>query len=728
MQRPFFRSNRSSRQPPRAGSRRMTALAGAMASVLLSWACAVPAEEAPAGAGAPADSAAEAREATELPAVIVSARLGTESAKDIPFGLSVVNGEDVENGRLLNVEDVLRNSPSVDINAYGGANDANIRIRGVGSLNQVSMDDGSVVMNIDGVAMSARHASLATFDVDRIEVLKGPQGTLFGRNSEAGAINVTTRRPTRDTEGYVRLEAGEQGQHLEEAAVGGALTDRLAGRIALRGAGSDSWIDNARDGRPMIEPTEFAARGSLLWESGTTSALFIAEMQDLKHKAWLELLRPFGDTPSLDLAPGTFDGNHKKVRRYSLEINHDLDNSRITSITARTDADFYGLKGYDRRITQALYGMPMEYLVPDSSDERVNSQDLRWSSLPDARVFWVTGLNLMHSDRSFDSLYLTTGDFQQRDFTTESYAVYGEATVPLTDALKLTGGARYSWEHKSYEGTYFARGATVDDARELSERYATGRMALSYAVTPTTNAYVVAARGYKPRGFNDYTTQVADSIPYKAAAVRTGEIGFKHESADRRFSLNGSVYLNKVRDDHLLGYDFNTMAVSAINADTRSKGAELEGGWRFENGLAVAGGLSYVDAKITSPAFGVSGGDVAAGNRTPDVPYWSGNLTVSYRRDLPEFWGLEAPAVNARVAYRNVGARPIDAQNHLNLDGYEKVDLRVGLETGNAEFYAWVDNLLDERYDMYLNYSRAEVITGAPARGRTVGVGFRYVF
>ena len=103
-------------------------------------------------------------------------------------------------------------------------------------------------------------------------------------------------------------------------------------------------------------------------------------------------------------------------------------------------------------------------------------------------------------------------------------------------------------------------------------------------------------------------------------------------------------------------------------------------------------------------------------------------ITVSYRRDLPEFWGLEAPAVNARVAYRNLGARPIDAQNHLNLDGYEKVDLRVGLETGNAEFYAWVDNLLDERYDMYLNYSTAEVITGAPGRGRTVGVGFRYVF
>ncbi|MGO1068887.1 TonB-dependent receptor [Lysobacter sp. CA199] len=700
-----------------AGSR-ADALALAVAMALLPCA-------AIAAPDADTDAAADA---TDLATVTVTARLGQESPKDIPFGLSVTRGADVEAGRLLDVQDVLRNSPGVEINTYGSANDANVRVRGVGSLNQVSMDDGSVVMSIDGVAMSARHASLATFDVDRIEVLKGPQGTLFGRNSEAGAINVTTRRPTREREGYVRLEAGEEGQHLEEAAVGGALSEQWSGRIAVRNAGSESWIDNANDGKPMIEPTEQAVRGSLLWSSGATSALFIAEMQEMKHKAWLELLRPFGDAPSLDFAPGVFDGNRKKVQRYSVEINHDLDNSRITSITARTVADFRGTKGYDRRLTQALYGMPMEYLVPDTSNEQVNSQDLRWSSLPSARVFWVAGLNLTKSERSFDSLYLSTGDQQLRDFTTDSYGIYGETTVPLADKLKLTAGLRYSWENKDYKGLYLARGASVSDARKLSEDFATGRVALSYEVTPTTNLYAVLARGYKPRGFNDYTTQVVDSIPYKAATVNTAELGFKHESADRRLQLSGAVYENKVRDDHLLGYDFNTMAVSAINADTRSRGAEFEGSWRFQYGLSLSGGLSYNDAKITSSALGVSGGDVAAGNRTPDVPHWSGSATVSYRRELQPFWGLATPTFNARLAYRNIGARPIDAQNHLNLAGYEKVDLRVGLETGNVEFYAWADNLLDERYDMYLNYSRPDVITGAPARGRTVGVGFRYAF
>lgn len=672
---------------------------------------------------------AEAVEATELATVTVNARLGQERPKDVPFGLSITHGSDVEAGRLLDVEDVLRNSPGVDVNSYGGANDANVRIRGVGSLNQVSMDDGSVVMNIDGVAMSVRHASLATFDVDRIEVLKGPQGTLFGRNSEAGAINVTTRRPTREREGYLRLEAGEGGQHLEEGAIGGALSDRVAGRIAVRNSGSDSWIDNANDGRPMIEPSETALRGSLLWEAAEgTQALLIVEGQNTRHKTGMEVLRPFGDRPSLDLTPGVFDGNHKYTRRYSLQVDHDLEASRITSITAHTHADFVATKGYDRRITQALFGMPFEYLVTDSSDERVNSQDLRWSSLPDAKRFWVFGVNWSSSERSFDSLYLGNGNLQRRDFGTDSHALYGESTIPLNDAFKLTGGLRYSNDRKTYQGLYLAGGASVADRRRVDEDYLTGRVALSYTLNPTTNLYSVAARGHKSRGFNDYSTQPIDSLPYKAADVDTYEIGLKHESADRRLSLSGAVYLSEVSDDHLLGYDFNTMAVSTVNADTRSKGVELEGQWRLPIGWTFGAGVSYIDARITSTAVGVSGGDVAAGNRAPDVPRWSGNLNAGYRRELPAFWGLSAPAVNFRFDYRGVGSRPADPQNHFDLDGYQKLDLRIGLENGAAEFYAWADNLTDERYDLYGNYSAPGVTTGMPARGRTLGIGYRYVF
>ena len=665
----------------------------------------------------------------DLSAITVNARLSNERPQDIPFGLSVIDAKSIENGRLLDVESVLRRTPGVDVNSYGGGNDANVRIRGVGSLNQVSMDDGSVALNMDGVAMSARHASLATFDVERVEVLKGPQGTLFGRNSEAGAINVTSNRPTWDTEGYVRAEVGQQGQQLAEGAVGGALSDQLAGRVALRYSGFDSWVKNSQDGRPMVEPNDLAVRGSLLWKAGDdTRVLMILEGQNTKHYAGMEVLRPFGHTARLDFTPGVFDDNYKRLRRNSIEIDHDLESSRITSITGYTEAAFRGTKGYDRTINNALYGFPMEYIVTDYSKERVASQDLRWSSLPGADTFWVTGVNVSHSDRSFDSLYRSNGNYQQRDFKTDSYALYGETTIPLSESWKVTGGMRYTHDHKDYDGHYTAAGQTVPDSRRIGENYLTGRVALSYELNPETNLYILTARGHKSRGFNDYSTQPADSQPYRAARVDTHEAGIKYQSADHKLSFTGAVYLNEITDDHLLGYDFNTMAVSTVNANTRSKGVELEGSWQPGYGLRFDAGVTYIDAKITSPAYGVSGGTVDSGNRIPDVPHLSGNLGISYHRDIASFWQIPDPAINLELNYRRVGPRPADAQNHFDLGGYNKVDMRVGLQTGQSEFYVWADNLTNARYDLYGNYSSPTVTTGMPARGRTFGLGARWDF
>lgn len=668
-------------------------------------------------------------EAIELAPLTVSARLSQESAKDIPFGLSVIDGKTLETRRLRTLEDALRTTPGVDVNSWGGANDANVRIRGVGSLNQMSMDDGSVVLNVDGVPMSVRNAALATLDVQQVEVLKGPQGTLLGRNSEAGAINVTTRKPTRELEGYVRGEVGNQGQFMTEGAVGGPLTDSLAGRIAVRRSGFDNWVDDQQDGDPLTKPRDLALRGSLLWDNDQgTTGLLTAERQRAEHYAGLELLRPFGNRPSLDYTPGTFDGNQKTNERYSFELNHDLAQSRITSISAYTSTDFNAVKGYDRNITRALYGSPFEYLIEDSAHERVWSQDLRLGSLADADVFWVTGLNLSRSERSFDSNNFTNGAQQLRDFSTNSYAAYGEVTYPIAEDWKLTTGLRHTWDRKTYGADYSSGGAQISDSRRLQDNYSTGRVVLSYALTPQTNVYAVLSRGYKSAGFNDYATSIKDSEPYKAAKVNSAELGFKHESAGGDLSLEGALFITRVQDDHLLGYDFNTLAVSAVNADTRSKGAELSTTWHVTDELTLGSAVSYTNAVVTSDAPGVSGGDVAAGSRVPDVPLWSGNFSVAWQKNLGALLGLPAPRLNTLLNYRVQKNRPADPQNHYDLKGYAKLDLHLGLESGGSEIYLWGDNLLDARYDLYGSYSTDQVLTGMPGRGRSAGVGYSYQF
>lgn len=668
-------------------------------------------------------------QALELAPVTVSARLNQESARDIPFGLSVIDGQTLQTRRLRTFEDALRGTPGVDVNSWGGANDANVRIRGVGSLNQMSMDDGSVVLNVDGVPMSVRNAAMASLDVQQVEVLKGPQGTLLGRNNEAGAINVTTRKPTREVEGYVRGEVGQQGQFMTEGAVGGPLTETLAGRVAVRRSGFDNWVDDQQDRDPLTAPRDLALRGSLLWDNDAgTTGLLVAERQRAEHYVGLEMLRPFGDSPRLDYTPGVFDGNQKTNERYSFELNHDLAQARITSISAYTSTDFNAVKGYDRNITRALYGSPFEYLIEDSAHERVWSQDLRLGSLPEAEVFWVSGVNLSRSERNFDSNNFTNGALQQREFTTNSYAAYGEITFPIAEDWKLTTGLRHTWDRKTYGGEYTSAGNRASDSRQLQDNYSTGRVALAYALTPQTNLYAVLSRGYKSAGFNDYATSVTDSEPYKAAKVSAAEMGFKHESEGGALSLEGALFFTRVRDDHLLGYDFKTVAVSAVNADTRSKGAELSSTWHVTDQLTLGSAVSYTNALVTSDARGVSGGDVVAGSRVPDVPLWSGNFSVAWHKDLPDLLGLPAPRLNTLLNYRLQKNRPADPQNHYDLKGYAKLDLHLGLESGGSEVYLWGDNLLDARYDLYGAYSTAQVLTGMPGRGRSAGVGYSYSF
>ena len=669
-------------------------------------------------------------EPLQLPASTVTARMGKEDPKEVPISVSVISGEQLRTQRLDTLESALRNTSGVSVNSSGGPNDFNVLIRGVGSLYQMSMDDSSVAFNIDGVPVSSRSLGFGTLDVDRIEVLKGPQGTLSGAIGQAGAVNITTRQPTRELQGYVRGEVGQKGQFLTEGAIGGPLSDSFSGRLAVRRAGYDSWIDNDQTHHPITKPRNEAYRGSLLWDlNDDTQVLFSAERQQTERATNSLVLRPYGSHPSLDLTPGLFDDNDKTTERYMIKVDHDFANTRLTSTTATGTADFTGLIAYDSKLMGALYGTPGEFWVVDKSFERSWSQDVHLGSLPDSDVFWVAGVAASRNERSYDTprnTYGTSGA-KFRDFTTTIYAGYGEVTFPLTERLKLTTGYRHSWDRKTYNGQYFAGSSAVDDSRKLTDHYATGRAALSYAITPQTNVYVQLARGYKSGGFNDYASQVSDSAPYKAAVSKAAELGFKSETEDRRGSLNGALFYTRVHDDHLLGYDAATFATNAFNADTRTRGAELEGTWRFDYGLTLAASATYLDAKITSGVQGIQAGDVAAGNRTPDVPRWSGNFNASWKHPLGSVASLGETTLNTSLNYHLVGERAADPQNHFNLDNYEKLDLRAGLESKFGEVYAFADNLLNQTYDTYGFYSEP-VAYGAPSRRRTLGVGYSYQF
>lgn len=679
-------------------------------------------------------SAADAVTASPLPTITVSARGGKtqEDPKDLPFGITLVSGEEIEERGLTSIEDVLRATPGVNVNSSGGANVSSLYIRGIGALYPMSMDDTSVAVNLDGSPLSSRHISLGNLDVEHIEVLKGSQGTLFGGLAEAGAINITTRKPTRHVEGYARGEYGQEGQHLVAGAIGGPLTDQLSGRIAIQQSAFDYPITNLQTGEPVAEPDLLALRGSLMWDATPdTSVLVSTERQKARHMGENIVLRPYGDNPVMDVSPGIYANSHKTVERSSLQVDHELDNSQFTAVTSYTDGFNTSPVVYDRLIQASKTGNPnaTEYWQLQESREQVLTQDLRLSSLPGAHTFWIGGLSLLHSDRSYDNPRNTygTSNAQFRDFTTNRYGLYGETTLPLSSDWKLTAGLRHTWDSKTFDATYLSGGAATGESETLSDDFTTGRIGLTHALTPEINVYSMLSRGYNPGGFQDYGN-APGTASYRAATSKSAELGFKSAMAEQRLTLNGALFYTDVEDNHLLSYDSATYAVSAVNADTRSMGAELQASWQFDNGLTLSGDVSYIDAEITTDAFRIGDGDVHAGNHMPDIPRWSSHLALVYQKQISPFFGISSPLLNARLDYNYQGARPADPQNSFDLDAYHKIDMRLGVGSGDTEWYVWGRNLMDEHYDLYGYFAPPSTYYGAPAQGRAFGLGVNHTF
>jgi iron complex outermembrane receptor protein len=276
------------------------------------------------------------------------------------------------------------------------------------------------------------------------------RGRIACFRSEAGAVNITTRRPVRRLEGFVRAEGGAEGQYLGEAAVGGPLSETLGARVAVRSAGADSTVINRQDGQPLLRGREVGARGSLLWQPAAgTSVLMVSERQHQKDKVGLSVMHPFGEPPTVDSTPGLQYADNREDR-HAIEANHDLASSRLTALVSHTPSRSDSFSCYDRDLANAVFGAPMEVCQRVHTEARTTNLDLRWSSAPGQPVFWVTGINASDADRRYDNQIDMQDTDSRRRYATRSSALYGEATYPILPGLKATAGLRYAQERKSY--------------------------------------------------------------------------------------------------------------------------------------------------------------------------------------------------------------------------------------------------------------------------------------
>ncbi|AGK50580.1 tonB dependent receptor family protein [Burkholderia thailandensis MSMB121] len=726
----------------------MLPLSLALAAALAPTPSAHAAETATPAAARPSTAASsDPADGSQLEAVTITARRHSESQQKVPVSVTVVSGADlaVDAAPSVGNAGLARSVPNLAF-ADIGATYANVfSIRGVGSFMPLAADDESVVTYVNDVPRATTGAPPTFMDVDRVEALRGPQGTLFGRNTQGGAINVITKQPTFKREFSATAEAGTHGRWLGEVIGNGAVSNDVAARVAVRMSNLNGNVPNlatgGADGRVKIG----AARGTVLWVPDDRTSVTVSGFVDQTETTaprFVMLQNP--DFPQVELNPSTY--SRWRDAGGSVRVDREFERVRLTSLTSYQDSrNVQQFDLTDGLIYSALSKRPATAFDVPGADytemhfgETTFQQEVRVSSRDDSPVMWTAGLNYFHSRFTNDTSavaspaafnFVTTQNGQQHNrINTDSVSLFGEASWPLTARLKAITGVRATCERKDARYAFDGNGnpKVVSRFREegsLSDTFVTGRAGLTFDWTDTLMTYATVSRGEASAGFPAVTVngpQGRRESSFPASTSWTYELGFKSLWLDRRLSVDGSVFYNDVKNGHLVAFFPSNGLFMPASLDYRTYGAELELGAKVSRYVRLTAGLGYTQGELRSvPAGDVTG--ARSGNRLPNVPRTTANLGV--HGELPGGAVGMPGRFNADAAWQFVGSRAVDVRNSFNLAAYSVVNLRVGWTYRNWTLYGFAENLLDRRYVVAGQSWAPGVGSVRVGQPRVVGIG-----
>ncbi|QGZ36644.1 TonB-dependent receptor [Stappia indica] len=689
--------------------------------------------------------------ATRLKPIVVEARKFEEPIREVPFSVDALPAEEIEAARIRNTADLVGRVPNFNFADTGLSFANTLNIRGIGSSS--ALISPSVNYYVDGVPLPARVFDQRFMDVRSIEVLKGPQGTLFGLNSQAGAVVVATQDAVPEFGGEIGVEVGSHGERKLDASVGGAISDRVSARLSGTLYGFDGDIRNiVFDGAGNVVRDDKSVREQY---SGAISAKVAAELSDgtdavlsLRHSrsrerpttgVWLD--DPHFPRNAFAPVPETTT----ETTGGSLEITHDLGFATLTSLTGishyELDLEADLLDGF---IGGAQTGLPpFAFGAAGANVRRIDetssqvSQELRLNGEIGDRGQWVAGVSGLYSDlestTDITSLAMANGAYTGRLKKT-NLAAFGEVTVPVGERLRIIGGARYTYERQQFGGTYAGRPggapglAAFAESQESTFGFVTGRAGLSFDLGPELTVYGTIARGEKPGGYLFFNQFASIGIPlteFKSSGTWSYEAGLKGSPLADWLEMSTAVFLNDTSDEQL--FTFNPVAgrFDVQNADTRSYGWELTMTARPTESWHFGAAASLLHAEITS------GNALIKGNDVPYAPGFTTSLFAEYRHPLEI--ARRAGSAFGRAEYQHVGSRQIDPANSRRLDAYNLVNLRAGWESDSFDVYGFVENVFDEGYttSAYRAGNAAGgggVFAGIPGSGRALGLGARVRF
>jgi len=690
--------------------------------------------------------------ATSVADILVTARKRTERLQDVPISVNVTSGEDLASQDVRNLEALSGSVPNLLIQSTPGNNA--IYIRGIGSPPGNLAFEQSVGLFVDGTyAGRGRQFAAPFLDVASVEVLRGAQGALFGKNTAAGAINITSNGPTTGREFSTTVTGtvdGDKGYEVTQI-LSGSLSEKLLARLAVRYSDNDGWLENKTtgNGNPGREDTV----GRLVMDYLPSDTLTIrlkveSARQELTGQPMSTVLPGQSKTFTRVTTPGVPDFDNTDSFNSVLSIDKDFANGiTLTAITG------YSSFKYDKQIDSDF---TVADLLRSTFKEKFSqwSQELRLISSADGPLTWVVGAyahtNTMDMYQASSLNMAPLGGISERWFKQDnhSYSLYGQATYAFNDQWRLTAGLRQTWEdkkanqHRATSGVLPPTWVNTSLSGQRDESQLDPSVQLQYAMNSDVMFYASYAKGSKAGGFvGAQSTGGQAQFEYEGETSQSFELGTKLTLLDGRATVNMAAYTSKFDDLQVSAFDAVTNSFITSNAATaKSSGFEIEGNWRVTPSVSLNGSLAYNDAKYdsypTAPCVWKNGVAPVAncvedigGMRIPRAPEWSGAATISLDHPLQN--GLRLLG-DATVRYRS------DAYLEENLspasyqDSFAKVDLRVGLAAADDQWTLALiaRNLTNENTSAYAFgtpfVAGAETYVVDPGRVVSIQLGLKY--
>lgn len=642
-----------------------------------------------------------------LPESVVTARKWEEEAAKVPASLSALDAEQLENAGLEDVREASLRTPNLFINEFSSRRLSFPTIRGVGS----GQGDPAVVTYIDGVPqLTVSSTNLPLFDVERVEVLRGPHSTLYGRNALGGVIHILSKHPTATPEVHGSATFGNYGLQEYSLWGGGPIDEEdLFLRAGARYSRRDGYTKNDVTGNDIDFREAWYGRGGVLWAPTEESEISVGVYGERARDGGFVLSDLAGLRQRPHRIAQDFEGRGERdLIAPSITWKRAGEDVALTSVTAYQDWSYDETSDFDFSVVDGVRRHSLESQSYVNQEVRLESVQ-EDSAEGDRELRWLAGVNLFAADtsRSGATEYRPDigvlvpppftppigTDTQRGSFDDWGVAVFGQVTVPIPAEFELGLGLRYDHEAKDADlrRTFDAGGMTVSDvSHSLSDSYdeVVPEVSLKKDLGERTMAYTRIAKGFKAGGFNlDAPT---GKLAFEPETCWTWELGAKSSLLDDRLHLSAAVFYVDWEDMQLSLFD-NVVGGYVDNVgEAESRGFELEARAEALEGLELFGGFGYTDATFDS--YTDTYGQDVAGNTLPFVPEttWNVGGTVFLGEDRDRAWFLHAALVG-------VGSYYYDAGNRQKED-FKLLDLRAGVRREHWGLELWVKNALDEEY------------------------------